>query len=334
MTTDSKPRVLIAGGAGYIGSALVPALSNAGCEVDVLDLLWFGNHLPASVRVMCQDTLDADADLLSAYECVIFLAGLSNDPMAEFSPAMNFVYNAAAPAHWAYLAKRAGVKRFIYGSSCSVYGSTAGLCDETSAARSTYAYGISKLQGESACLSLQDNDFSVICLRQGTVSGYSPRMRLDLVVNTMFKTALAEGTITVNNPAIWRPVLAIRDAVSAYESAIRAGSGISGIFNITSGNFRVIELAEQVRESVARLAGLAPRIDVKHIPDLRDYRVTGSKAERVLEFKPTHGIDAIVQDLYSKLDRFSDFNNPAYYNIEVFKRLATRVPALPDYARR
>ena len=124
-------RVLVAGGCGYIGSVLVPMLLEHGYEVDVIDLLWFGNHLPAAVKVVEKDLFECDEDDFRGYEQVIFLAGLSNDPMAELEPAMNFIHNGALPSYLAYLAKSVGVRRFIYASSCSVYGYTVGeLYDE------------------------------------------------------------------------------------------------------------------------------------------------------------------------------------------------------------
>ena len=176
-------KILIAGGAGYIGSALIPKVLDRGYEVDVVDLLWFGNNLPKEVKVIQKDIFDLTEKELEGYDEVIFLAGLSNDPMAEFSPAKNFVSNASSPAYLAYIAKRAGAKRFIYAGSCSVYGYTVNeLYDESSPAVSNYPYGISKLQGEQAVIQMSDKNFSVIAFRQGTVSGYSPRMRLDLIV--------------------------------------------------------------------------------------------------------------------------------------------------------
>ena len=114
----------------------------------------------------------------------IKLGGLSNDPMAEFSPAMNFIQNGALPTYLAFIAKKAGVRRFVYACSCSVYGYTVNeLYDEESPVTCGYPYGISKLQGERAVLQLQDETFSTISLRQGTVCGYSPRRRFDLIVN-------------------------------------------------------------------------------------------------------------------------------------------------------
>src|SRR4029077_7598528 len=136
-------------------------------------------------------------------------------------------------AYLAYIAKKAGVKRYIYACSCSVYGYTENeLYDESRPVASSYPYGVSKLQGEQAVMQLCDDQFSVISLRKGTISGYSPRMRLDLIVNKMFMTALSDFSITVNNPAIWRPILSIGDAASAYIRAIEANPSVSGVFNI------------------------------------------------------------------------------------------------------
>ena len=174
-------RLLIAGGAAYVGSVLIPKLLDRGYKVDVVDLFWFGNHLPREVGILQKDIFQLSVEDLEPYNQVIFLAGLSNDPMAEFSPSKNFIFNAAAPAYLAYTAKNAKVKRYIYASSCSVYGYTENeLYDETRPVSSTYPYGISKLQGEQAAMQLADDDFSVISLRKGTISRYSPRMRFDL----------------------------------------------------------------------------------------------------------------------------------------------------------
>src|SRR5215831_17115913 len=244
-------RILVAGGAGYIGSALIPKLLERGYDVDVVDLFWFGNSLPPEVGIVNKDIFDLQTVELKEYEQVIFLAGLSNDPMAEFSPAKNFVFNAAAPAYLCYIAKQAGVRRYVYASYCSVYGYIENeLFDEDRPVSSAYPYGISKLQGERAVLQLVDTEFSVIALRKGTVSGYSPRMRFDLIVNTMFRSAMKEGLIRVNNPAIWRPILSMEDACMAYIRAVEANESISGIFNIASGNHTVGEVADLVRTTL------------------------------------------------------------------------------------
>ena len=315
-------KILVAGGAGFIGSVLIPQLLERGYEIDVMDLLWFGNQLPEEVNVINKDVTYVTKADLDGYDQVIFIAGLSNDPMAEFSPTRNFIDNAACPAHLAYIAKQAGVKRFIYAGSCSVYGYTVDeLYDETSPAVSAYPYGISKLQGEFGCTQLQDENFSVIALRQGTVSGYSPRMRLDLIVNTMFKSAISDNVITVNNPSIWRPILAIRDAASAYIRSVEASPSITGVFNVASGNYTVGEVADYVKEGVGEYLGLKPKIHIKHIEDFRNYKVSTEKAEKILSFKPRHSVRSIVKDLVDNMSKFEDFDNGDYYNIDVLKRM-------------
>ena len=313
-------RILVAGGAGYVGSALAPKLLGRGYEVDVVDLLWFGSYLPEGVGVDRRDVFDLGPDDLRKYDQVVFLAGLSNDPMAEWSPAQNFIHNAAAPAYLAYTAKKAGVGRYIYACSCSVYGYTEDeLFDEEQPVAPSYPYGISKLQGEQAVLNMRDKDFSVISLRKGTISGYSPRMRLDLIVNTMFKSAVRDGVITVNNPSIWRPIISLEDATDAYVRAVEAGAGISGIFNIAGGNYTVGEVADQVRSAVLQTGAKDIELRINHKQDFRNYKVSTKKAADVLSFHPSHGIGDIVRDLAANCGKFGDWDNPRYYNIEVFK---------------
>lgn len=315
-------KILIAGGAGYIGSVLIPKLLERGYDVDVIDLFWFGNQLPKEIGTINKDIFDLTEDDVKGYETVIFLGGLSNDPMAEFSPAENFISNGSAPPFLAYTAKKAGVNRFIYAGSCSVYGYTVNeLYNETSPAVSAYPYGISKLQGENAIMQMQDKNFSVIALRQGTVSGYSPRMRLDLVVNTMFKFAMTDGQITVNNPAIWRPILAIQDAATAYIRAIEANQDISGVFNVASGNYTVGEIGDLVQSGVKKYLDKEVKLNIKHIQDYRNYKVSIEKANKVLSFHPKHDVETIVKDLVDNREKFKDFENDNYYNIRVFKKI-------------
>lgn len=320
-------KLLIAGGAGYLGSALIPKLLERGYSVDVVDLFWFGNNLPGNVGVLNKDIFDLTVPDLEGYDQVVFLAGLSNDPMAEYSPSKNFIFNAAAPAYLAYIAKKARVKRYVYASSCSVYGYTENeLYDESRPVSSSYPYGISKLQGEQAVMNLVDDTFSVIALRKGTASGYSPRMRLDLIVNTMFKCAMRDGEVTVNNPSIWRPIVSIEDAISAYTRAIEASEKISGIFNVASGNYTVGEVADQVKCEVEERLGTRVRLNIKHIKDVRNYKVSVDKAKNVLSFHPRHDVRSIVHNLIENMDRFSDWDNPLYYNIETFKVLDGKAP--------
>lgn len=308
-------KVLIAGGAGFIGSALVPRLIELGYEVKVIDLLWFGNYLP--IEVIQKDLFGCTEEDIKGFDEFIFLAGLSNDPMAEYSPAQNFISNGALPTYLAYLCKRAGVKRFIYASSASVYGFTDRLVSEYDKPVSNYPYGISKLHGEQGVLQLQDENFSVVVLRQGTVCGYSPRVRMDLIVNTMFKSAL-EGKITVNNPNIWRPVYDIRDCVESYVKVLE--SNAHGIFNIAGGNFTVLAIAYIVQKTLEDL-GLEVKVEINKVPDKRNYKISCDKAEKVLKFEPQYKIADIVMDLWNHRDQMGDLNQDKYYNIRVFKNL-------------
>jgi len=319
-------KILVAGGAGYLGSVLIPKLLERGYNVDVVDLFWFGNHLPNEVGILKKDIFHLTAADLSTYEQVVFLAGLSNDPMAEYSPSKNFIFNAAAPAYLAYIAKIAKVRRYIYASSCSVYGYTVNeLFDETRPVSSSYPYGISKLQGEQAALQFVNDDFSVIALRKGTICGYSPRMRLDLIINTMFKTAMKERTITVNNPAIWRPILSIEDAAMAYIRAIESSYGISGIFNLASGNYTVGEVGDLIKGAVEERLDIRIKLVIKHIQDFRNYKVSTEKAANVLSFHPTGSVRSIVDNLIDNMSKFDDWDNPAYANIQCFKEIDRRL---------
>ena len=316
-------KILLAGGAGYIGSALVPVLIEHGYDVDVVDLLWFGNCLPPNVKVIQKDFFECHDGDLAQYDQIIFLAGLSNDPMAEFSPAKNFVFNAALPSYAAFIAKKAGVKRFIYASSCSVYGYTVNeLYDEDSPVTCGYPYGISKLQGERGVMQLRDRDFSVIALRQGTVCGYSPRMRMDLIVNAMFKSVMTSRKIVVDNPSIWRPIIDMRDVANAYLRAIQADYSLSGIYNVASGNYTVGQVGDMVKYELEKLTGEKIAITINNKQDFRNYKVAIDRAKTYLGFQPQHTVEDIIEDLYEHRALFGDYEKDEYYNIRVFRKMA------------
>ncbi|MBI2423758.1 MAG: SDR family oxidoreductase [Candidatus Hydrogenedentes bacterium] len=315
-------KIMVAGGAGYIGSVLVPVLLEHGYEVDVVDLLWFGNQLPAGARVIEKDLFKVTEADLKGYDQVIFLAGLSNDPMAEFSPALNFIQNGALPSYLAFQAKQAGVKRFVYASSCSVYGYTVNeLYNEEAPVTCGYPYGISKLEGERGVLQLQDGSFSTIALRQGTVCGHSPRMRFDLIVNTMFKCAILDKKITVNNPSIWRPLIDVRDTSTAFLRAVQADPAISGVFNVAVDNFTVGQVADMVKEEVEACAGGKVAVEIKNVQDFRNYKVTCEKARTYLGFRPKHDVTSMVRELFQNLGHYGDLGQQQFYNIQVFKAL-------------
>jgi nucleoside-diphosphate-sugar epimerase len=310
--------ILVAGGAGYIGSRLVPALLRSGHKVSVVDLLWFGNYL--SIPVIQRDLFDLREDDLRGYDCLIFLAGMSNDPMADCNPSKNFVSNAALPAYLAFIARSAAVKRFIYASSCSIYGYTNQICNEDSPTLCRSPYGMSKLQGEQGVLQAHDDKFSVIALRQGTVCGYSPRMRFDLIMNTMFKTAYLHDEVIVNNSMIWRPICDIEDSVSAFEKAIRVKHSVSGAFNVSSTNLTVGEVGRQVKEMMEKAMGRKITLMINNAEEVRNYRVSTQKAETVLGFRPNYCASRLLQGILDHRDEFGDFENDQFYNIRIFKK--------------
>ena len=314
--------ILVGGGAGYIGSVLVPILEEHGYQVTVVDELWFGNHLPDTVRVLPRNLFDLAEPDFEGFDQVIFLGGLSNDPMAEYRPARNFIENGALPSYLAFTAKKAGVRRFIYASSCSIYGYTVNeLYDEDAPVTCAYPYGISKLQGERGVLQLQDETFSTIALRQGTVCGHSPRMRFDLIVNTMFQHALTRGRITIDNPAIWRPILDVRDAATAFVRAVQAEESISGIFNVAYENYTVGQVGDIVREELMELTGEKIRLEVHNRKDFRNYKVSCERARTCLGFHPKYAVADTVHDLYRHREAYGDFQSDAFYNIRVFRQM-------------
>ena len=314
--------ILLAGGAGYIGTELCKRLLRLDYQITVIDDLWFGNNLDPAIKLIQKDIFKVNYKDLESFDIVIFLAGVSNDPMAEFSPSENFIQNAACPAYLSYESKRAGVKRFIYASSCSVYGYTVDeLYDESSPTTCAYPYGISKLQGENGVMQLADEQFSVISLRQGTVCGYSDRMRFDLVVNTMFKNALMHGEITVNNPSIWRPIFHIQDACTAYIRAIQAPDNISGVFNVASDNYTLGQIGDVVSVEMSKLLNKEIKVHINDIKDFRNYKVSIQHAKLTLGFTPIYTVKDIIHDLFQKASNITNLEDDRFYNIKVFKSL-------------
>jgi nucleoside-diphosphate-sugar epimerase len=315
--------ILITGGAGYIGSVLVPELIKEGHEVKVVDLLWFGNNLPKGTTVIEKGTEDITEEDLKGIDAIIHLAGLSNDPMAEFQPLTNYIVNAAQTAYLAQKAKECKVSRFIYASTCSVYGFTGAekFSVEDDIPTPQYPYGISKLMAERALLALMDTYFSVIILRKGTIGGFSPRMRYDLVVNTMVKSALKDNKITVKNASLWRPIIDIQDVCEAYKLALKGEAW--GIFNILERNYTIKELGLAVADAIEETGKSRPLVEIYERFDMRNYRASGQKARDYLGFDPEFTVKDTVKELVERVNNkeVSDFDNPNYYNIEVMRRL-------------
>src|SRR4051794_24877379 len=215
---DPGQTILVAGGAGYIGCVLLPKLIERGYKVRLLDRFYFGEEAIAGFRdkldqVVVADVRDIPADALDGVDGVINLSGLSNDPTAEFNPEANWQMNAIATETLGRMCVERGIKRYVFASSCSLYdGMPPGMHDETAPIEPRAAYATSKRYGEEALLKLADEGLSPVLLRNGTVYGYSPRMRFDLVVNTFIKDALLNGKLMLHGGGwMWRPLVDVQD---------------------------------------------------------------------------------------------------------------------------
>ena len=315
-------KILIIGGAGYVGTRLSNYLHTCGNDVSVIDKFWFGDFLLPNILKIKQDLWKLKSKDLIGYDCVVFLAGLANDPMALFRPDLNYIENAASPAYIAYITKQAGIKKFVYASSCSVYGYTKNeILDENSFIQPNYPYGISKLQSEYGILSLQDDNFKPIILRKGTICGWSPKMRYDLVVNTMIKDAIINKTITVNNPNLWRPLIDIRDVIQGYEKALFSELDVSGIYNLSGINLNIGEVGSLIYNHLTKL-GMNLKLIINNIEDVRNYKVSTEKIEKDLKYKSQYSIQNSVDDILNNINIYDyNFSNSIYYNIETFKKI-------------
>lgn len=314
--------ILVVGGAGYIGTRLSNTLSALGYNLKIIDSFWFGNHLEKNITYEKKNLWDIQQDELKDFDVVIFMAGLSNDPMAMFRPDLNFIENSAAPVYLGFLAKNAGVKRFICASSCSVYGFTKNqTLNEDSLVKPAYAYGISKLSCEQGIKTLADDNFSPILFRKGTVGGWSTKMRYDLVVNTMLKTAITEGKIIVNNPNIWRPLIDIRDVIQGYVKAIEVDLSISGVYNLSGQNITMGNLGQLLHNELQK-RNFNVDLIINTNNDMRNYKVSTEKIETELGFKAQYSPVDSIAEILSNIDYTSyDFNQDIFYNINTFKKV-------------
>lgn len=311
-------RVLVTGGAGFIGSVLTSLLIDEGHRVRVVDCGFFGlDHVDTRAEVIDGDILEFSPDWLDGIDAVVHLAGLSNDPMAAFSPRLNYMLNAAGAAIVAQATKTARISRFVLGSTCSVYGTDDDqLVDEDHPTHPTYPYAISKLMAERMLACLADDQFRPIILRKGTVVGWSPRMRFDLVTNSMVKSAITERRIVIHNPGLWRPLIDVEDAARAYMASLEADLGVAGIFNIATRNYRLQELAESVAGALIEF-DLNVTLEVQAREGLRSYRVRTDKAKAILRFEPAKTMRSTVKKIMQHLISGSvvHLDDPRYYNI-------------------
>jgi nucleoside-diphosphate-sugar epimerase len=321
--------VLVTGGGGYIGLELCRRLLERGDRVRVVDRFFFGSAplealgaaFPGALDIVTGDVRDGDDAWLDGIDGVSHLAGLSNDPTAEYNPDANWQMNAVATERLAEACKRRGVTRFVFGSSASVYdGLGPGMFDERTPVEPRGAYSVSKRYAEEALLALAGSRFAPTILRQGTVYGYSPRMRFDLVVNTFVRDAIVRQKLFLHGGGWqWRPLVDVSDVARAHVIVLDAPAERVGgeIFNLMQENYQVRQLAMLVAGSLL-LLGRSVRLEDAPLPAIvRDYRMTNLKFTQVTGFTPAvtvlESIDAMLKQL--PLDDVGFLTSPRFNNI-------------------
>ena len=299
-------KVLLTGHKGYIGAVAVPMLQSRGHEVVGLDTNLFSagdfGSAPAEIPEVVRDLRDVEKEDLASFDGVLHFAALSNDPLGDLDPDLTYDINHRATVRLAKAAKAAGVKRFVFSSSCSLYGAAGDdFLDENAAFNPVTPYGESKVLAERDVAPLADANFSPTFMRNATAYGVSPRLRLDIVLNDLVASALTTGQVYIKSDGTpWRPIVHIRDIIAAAIAALEAPRDVvhNQVFNVgrTSENYRIRELAEIVKETV-------PNCRVEYAPgggpDKRCYRVSCDKIARVLPaFQPQWTARKGAQELY------------------------------------
>jgi nucleoside-diphosphate-sugar epimerase len=340
---DSDRTILVAGGAGYIGCVLVPKLVERGYRVRLLDRMYFGEQGLATVRdrieTVVADVRNIPGSALDGVDGVINLSGLSNDPTAEFDPEANWQMNAVATETLGQMCVKRGIERYVFASSCSLYdGLPPGMHDEDAPIEPRAAYATSKRYGEEALLKLAGEGLTPVLLRNGTVYGYSPRMRYDLVVNTFVKDALLTGKLLLHGGGwMWRPLVDVRDVSDAMIAAYEAPPDkVRGeIFNVLHSNYQIRELAMIVAGSVQLVTGRTIELEEVPAPTLtRDYECSNAKLSMTLGFIPRHSVLEAVTDLLERVGGCSpaELTDPRCYNIRWLELMNELKPSLERFA--
>lgn len=325
---------MVIGGGGYVGAVLVPKLLRTGYRVKVYDLFIYGEEVFAGVAgnpnlSLVQGDVRNIGQLsreLEGTEAIIHLACISNDPSFELNPALGKSINYDCFEPLVKAAKAAGVKRFIYASSSSVYGVKE--CEDVTEemeCRPLTDYSKFKVMCERVLLRYADDNLVCLVLRPATVCGYSPRQRLDLIVNILTNHAVSRKKIIVNGGKQKRPNIHIEDITDLYLKTLEyADSEINGkIFNVGYENFTVNELAEKVREVVDSEV----EISVADTDDPRSYHISSRKIREELGFTPLHTVTDAVGELKKSIEdgRLKDpMNNPYYFNIRRMQEINLR----------
>ena len=326
-------RVLVTGGAGYIGVVLCRQLLEAGHMPVVLDRLFWGRKPLAGldIEIVQGDLRAFDDAWLAGIDAVCHLAGLSNDPTAEFNVAANWAMNAVGTERLVAACLAHGIQRFTFASSASIYDneSSSGefsrspvMCDELTRVAPRGAYSISKKYAEDVVLRAAGRDFAPVVFRQGTVYGYSPRMRFDLVVNTFVKDAVVHKRLYLHGGGwMWRPLVDVEDVAAVHVTALAAPlDTLRGeIFNVLEENYQIRQLAMLVAGSLG-LVDPPMRIELVEAPLpklVRNYRMSNAKLSKSLGFTPSRTVLESIGDMLARipLTKADEFGDPRYYNI-------------------
>jgi nucleoside-diphosphate-sugar epimerase len=336
MNAKAKSKILITGGAGYVGCVLVPKLLDAGYQVTVYDIMYYGEgNLPTHprlkvVRADIRDTVRLAAELSGA-DSVIHLACISNDPSFELDAGLGKSINFDCFEPMVRASRSAGVKRFIYASSSSVYGvSESPEVTEEHPLKPLTDYSKYKALCEDVLRRYQSPDFCTVIIRPATVCGYSPRMRLDLSVNILTNLAVNNRRITVFGGSQKRPNLHIGDMSDLYVRLLELpGEKLAGdTFNAGYQNHTIADLAQMARRVVeAEMPEKAPiEIATSATDDLRSYHVSSGKIAAKLGFKPARTVESAMRDLCHafKAGKLPDsLTDPRYFNVKTMKALSS-----------
>ena len=329
---DKGRRIMVTGGAGYVGALLTPRLLDAGWRVRVLDLLIYGREPLAAVadhpnlEIIEGDIRDPDAVRRAVADCdaAIHLACISNDPSFELDPQLGKSINFDSLEPLVQAARDAGVRRFIYASSSSVYGiKREENVNEDMPLEPLTDYSKFKAMGERVVQQHRTDEFVTVVLRPATLCGYSPRQRLDLTVNILTNHAVNNGVIKVFGGEQKRPNLHVDDMIDAYLHVLGLpDEAVAGkVWNVSRVNHTVRRIAEIIREIVG-----PDRVELATVPtdDQRSYHVSAGKIEREVGFTPKRGVEDAVRDLIAAFDAGrlpNSMTDPLYFNIKRMQEL-------------